>query len=72
MALDNAFRITFHTQKVSDVEVFYREAGPKDAPVLLLLHSFPTASHMFRNLMPLLASQCGEPRQGHRNHQSKR
>jgi pimeloyl-ACP methyl ester carboxylesterase len=54
---DDAFRVTFHTQKVGDVEVFYREVGAKDAPVLLLLHGFPTASHMFRNLMPLLASQ---------------
>ncbi|MEX6664171.1 alpha/beta fold hydrolase [Pseudomonas sp. W2-17] len=54
---DDAFRIRFHTQKVGDVEVFYREAGAKNAPVLLLLHGFPTASHMFRNLMPLLASQ---------------
>lgn len=54
---DDAFRVTFHTQKVGDVEVFYREVGARDAPVLLLLHGFPTASHMFRNLMPLLASQ---------------
>lgn len=54
---DDAFRVTFHTQKVGDVEVFYREVGTKDAPVLLLLHGFPSASHMFRNLMPLLASQ---------------
>jgi pimeloyl-ACP methyl ester carboxylesterase len=57
MALDDAFRITFHTQKVGDVDVFYREVGPKDAPVLLLLHGFPTSSHMFRTLMPLLANQ---------------
>jgi pimeloyl-ACP methyl ester carboxylesterase len=56
-AFDDAFRVTFHRQQVGDVEVFYREAGPKNAPVLLLLHGFPTSSHMFRNLMPLLASQ---------------
>ncbi|MBC7989665.1 MAG: alpha/beta hydrolase [Luteimonas sp.] len=42
--------------KVDGVEVFYREAGPKDAPVLLLLHGFPTSSQMFRNLIPLLAN----------------
>jgi pimeloyl-ACP methyl ester carboxylesterase len=36
---------------------FYREAGPKGAPKLLLLHGFPTASHMFRDLIPLLADQ---------------
>ena len=35
--------------------IFYREAGPKEAPTILLLHGFPTSSHMFRNLIPLLA-----------------
>lgn len=44
-------------QSVGDVEVFYREAGPRDAPVLLLLHGFPTASHMFRDLIPLLSDR---------------
>lgn len=44
-------------QTVGDVEVFYREAGPRDAPVLLLLHGFPTASHMFRDLIPLLSDR---------------
>jgi pimeloyl-ACP methyl ester carboxylesterase len=43
--------------QVDDVEVFYREAGPSDAPVILLLHGFPTASHMFRDLIPLLADR---------------
>jgi pimeloyl-ACP methyl ester carboxylesterase len=57
MSRHDAFRISYHTQKVGNVEVFYREAGPKDAPVLLLLHGFPTSSHMFRDLMPLLATQ---------------
>ncbi|EIK96261.1 Alpha/beta hydrolase fold protein [Pseudomonas sp. M47T1] len=57
MAVDNTFRVTYHTQFVGDVEVFYRQAGAKDAPVLLLLHGFPTSSHMFRDLIPLLASQ---------------
>jgi pimeloyl-ACP methyl ester carboxylesterase len=45
------------TVKVGDLEIFYREAGPKDAPVLLLLHGFPTSSQMFRNLIPLLADR---------------
>ncbi|MFD5324147.1 alpha/beta fold hydrolase [Streptomyces sp. NPDC127092] len=36
-------------------EIHYREAGPADAPVLLLLHGFPTSSHMFRDLMPRLS-----------------
>ena len=46
---------TYHRQSVGEVEVFYREAGPKDAPVLLLLHGFPTAGHMFRDLIPRLS-----------------
>ena len=47
--------VRYATQQVGDVEVFYRAAGPQDAPVLLLLHGFPTAGHMFRDLIPLLA-----------------
>lgn len=47
--------MTYHTEKLQDVEVFYREAGPADAPVVLLLHGYPTSSHMFRDLIPLLA-----------------
>ncbi|WP_311043977.1 alpha/beta fold hydrolase [Rhizobium lentis] len=39
------------------MDVFYREAGPADAPVVLLLHGFPTSSHMFRNLIPQLADR---------------
>ncbi len=48
---------TYGFQTVGDVEVFYREAGPRDAPVILLLHGFPTASHMFRDLIPLLSER---------------
>ena len=44
-------------QQGGDVDVFYREAGPRDAPVILLLHGFPTASHMFRDLIPLLSNR---------------
>jgi pimeloyl-ACP methyl ester carboxylesterase len=40
---------------VDDVDFFYREAGSADRPVVLLLHGFPTSSHMFRDLIPLLA-----------------
>lgn len=47
----------YFTQPVGETEIFYREAGPKDAPVLLLLHGFPSASHMFRNLIPHLADR---------------
>lgn len=49
--------VQFKTVAVGDVDVFYREAGPADAPVILLLHGFPTASHMFRDLIPELAGQ---------------
>jgi pimeloyl-ACP methyl ester carboxylesterase len=45
----------YKTIEVDDVEIFYREAGPKDAPVIVLLHGFPTSSHMYRNLIPDLA-----------------
>ncbi len=38
-------------------EIFYREAGPLDAPTVLLLHGFPTSSHMFRNLIPALSDR---------------
>ena len=48
----------FHkTIKVGDLDIFYRESGPNDAPALLLLHGFPTSSQMFRNLIPALADQ---------------
>lgn len=40
---------------VDGFEVFYREAGQEDAPTVLLLHGFPSSSHMFRDLIPLLA-----------------
>jgi pimeloyl-ACP methyl ester carboxylesterase len=42
-------------QDVAGLEIFYREAGPRDAPTILLLHGFPTSSHMFRDLIPLLS-----------------
>ncbi len=42
---------------VDGLEVFYREAGRRDKPTLLLLHGFPSSSHMFRDLIPLLAEQ---------------
>jgi pimeloyl-ACP methyl ester carboxylesterase len=49
--------ISYRTADVDGLSVFYREAGPPDAPTLLLLHGFPTASHMFRELIPLLADR---------------
>jgi pimeloyl-ACP methyl ester carboxylesterase len=47
----------FRRLEVDGVRVFYREAGPQNAPVILLLHGFPTSSHMFRELIPRLATQ---------------
>lgn len=44
----------YNTIKVNGLNIFYREAGAKNAPVLLLLHGYPTSSHMFRNLIPIL------------------
>jgi len=49
--------IHYRSMAIDGVDVFYREAGPADGPVLLLLHGFPTSSHMFRNLIPLLADK---------------
>src|ERR1700753_4257990 len=49
--------VSYRTVAVNDVEVFYREAGPADGPVVLLLHGIPTAGHMFRDLIPQLAGR---------------
>jgi pimeloyl-ACP methyl ester carboxylesterase len=47
----------YRTARVDGVEIFYREAGDKNAPAVVLLHGFPTSSHMFRNLIPALADR---------------
>jgi len=47
----------YKTAKVDDLDIFYREAGPRDAPTILLLHGFPTSSHMFRNLIMRLSDK---------------
>jgi pimeloyl-ACP methyl ester carboxylesterase len=49
--------VTYRHAVVDGIRIFYREAGRTDAPVLLLLHGFPTSSHMFRDLIPLLADR---------------
>src|SRR5215472_12494197 len=49
--------IHYRTIKVDGINVFYREAGAASAPAVLLLHGFPTSSHMFRNLIPALADR---------------
>ncbi|MFI2202545.1 alpha/beta fold hydrolase [Streptomyces sp. NPDC020192] len=50
-------QVHHRTVTVRGLDVYYREAGPADAPVLLLLHGFPSSSHMFRELIPLLADR---------------
>ncbi len=49
--------VRFKTVDVDDTQIFYREAGDPSRPTLLLLHGFPTASHMFRDLIPQLADR---------------
>jgi pimeloyl-ACP methyl ester carboxylesterase len=49
--------ITYASTAVNGLKVFHRESGPADAPKLLLLHGFPSASHMFRELIPQLADR---------------
>jgi pimeloyl-ACP methyl ester carboxylesterase len=49
--------VFYRTLNVEGLEIFYREAGPRDAPTVMLLHGFPSSSHMFRNLIPMLADK---------------
>ena len=51
------FNILHKTVEINGLDIFYREAGPKDAFSILLLHGFPTSSHMFRNLIPALSDK---------------
>ncbi|WP_101926876.1 MULTISPECIES: alpha/beta fold hydrolase [Luteimonas] len=56
-ASDPAATVHYRTTDIRGVSVFYREAGPADAPVVLLLHGFGASSHMFRELIPALATR---------------
>src|SRR5262245_51197479 len=49
--------LAYRTALVDGLKVFYREAGDRNSPTVLLLHGFPTSSHMFRNLIPALADR---------------
>src|SRR6266480_1187162 len=49
--------VFYRTLNLEGLEIFYREAGPRDAPTVLLLHGFPSSSHMFLNLIPMLADK---------------
>ncbi len=53
---DDRDGIRYKTVSVDGIDIFYREAGDPATPAIVLLHGFPTASHMFRNLMPALAN----------------
>ncbi len=48
---------TYRTVLIDGLDIFYREAGSRDNPTILLLHGFPTSSHMFHNLIPALADK---------------
>ncbi|MCP6758844.1 MAG: alpha/beta hydrolase [Fischerella sp. CENA71] len=48
---------TYRTVSIDGLDIFYREAGSRNNPTILLLHGFPTSSHMFRNLIPALADK---------------
>jgi pimeloyl-ACP methyl ester carboxylesterase len=57
METQSIHRTFYKTVKIDGLDIFYREAGPKDANTILLLHGFPTSSHMFRNLIPALSDK---------------
>jgi len=54
MDTTNNYPVYYKTIKAGGLNIFYRESGPKDAPVILLMHGYPTSSFMFRNLIPIL------------------
>lgn len=55
--MKKAVKIFYRKLNAAGHQIFYRESGPQEAPVLLLLHGYPTSSHMFRNLIPILNKQ---------------
>src|SRR5690606_34150835 len=57
MAIDAPVQVHHRTTDIENVSLFYREAGPADAPVVLLLHGFGASSYMFRELIPVLAQR---------------
>jgi len=56
-ALPELARVSYRSMEIDGVNVAYREAGNPDRPTVMLLHGFPTSSHMFRNLIPVLATR---------------
>ena len=57
ISVAKSYPTLYKTIEVDGQQIFYREAGPKDAPTILVLHGFPTSSHMFRNLIPQLSNR---------------
>ena len=56
-SVPNTQRVTYHTSETAGVKLFYREAGDPARPTIVLLHGFPSSSHMYRNLIPRLAAK---------------
>ncbi|MCK5920505.1 MAG: alpha/beta hydrolase [Methylococcales bacterium] len=54
-ALNKSTQVEYHSETIEGIDIAYREAGDSENPTVLLLHGFPTSSHMFRNLIPALA-----------------
>jgi pimeloyl-ACP methyl ester carboxylesterase len=54
---ETAMTLAYRTASVDGLKVFYREAGAPEAPTVLLLHGFPTSSHMYRELIPALSDR---------------
>lgn len=54
---DNNYQTLYKSMNIDGLDIFYREAGPKGAPTIILLHGFPTSSYMFRNLIPELSDR---------------
>src|SRR5260370_37124443 len=48
---------SYHTVEIDGLKIFYREAGPPNAPTVLMLHGFPSSSRMWEPLLPLLADK---------------
>src|SRR3546814_12660896 len=55
--ISEAFVMRYKTAEINGLKLFYREAGSSEAPIVLLLHGFPSSSHMNRDLMPRLADR---------------
>ncbi len=57
VAIQHGARVSYRSETIGNVDIAYREAGDPSRPTVLLLHGFPTSSHMFRNLIPELAKR---------------